>query len=82
VFEKARELGLVNMTVPREFGGSGWGLLDLHGRHRAARLGVHRHRRRAGLEFGLRRRVSRRRTHKQKSEVFSRLWPENSVRTR
>jgi acyl-CoA dehydrogenase len=29
VFEKARELGLVNMTVPREFGGSGWGLLDL-----------------------------------------------------
>jgi acyl-CoA dehydrogenase len=29
VFDKARELGLINMTVPREFGGSGWGLLDL-----------------------------------------------------
>jgi acyl-CoA dehydrogenase len=29
VLEKARELGLVNMTVPREYGGSGWGLLDL-----------------------------------------------------
>jgi acyl-CoA dehydrogenase len=29
LFEKARELGLVNMTVPREYGGSGWGVLDL-----------------------------------------------------
>src|SRR5262249_14155873 len=29
VFEKARDLGLVNITVPREYGGSGWGLVDL-----------------------------------------------------
>ncbi|HZP87174.1 MAG TPA: acyl-CoA dehydrogenase family protein [Burkholderiales bacterium] len=29
IFAQARELGLVNMTVPREFGGSGWGALDL-----------------------------------------------------
>jgi acyl-CoA dehydrogenase len=28
VFQRAREIGLVNMTVPREFGGSGWGALD------------------------------------------------------
>ena len=28
VFEKAREVGLVNLTVPVEFGGSGWGALD------------------------------------------------------
>jgi acyl-CoA dehydrogenase len=28
VFEKAREVGLVNMTVPVAFGGSGWGALD------------------------------------------------------
>ena len=28
VYRKARELGLVNMTVPTEFGGSGWGALD------------------------------------------------------
>jgi acyl-CoA dehydrogenase len=29
VFEKARSVGLVNMTIPREYGGSGWGLLEL-----------------------------------------------------
>jgi acyl-CoA dehydrogenase len=29
VFDQARELGLINMTVPREYGGGGWGLLDL-----------------------------------------------------
>jgi acyl-CoA dehydrogenase len=29
VFHKAREVGLVNMTIPREYGGSGWGVLDL-----------------------------------------------------
>src|ERR1700674_250540 len=29
VFDKARDVGLVNMTVPVEFGGSGWGALDL-----------------------------------------------------
>jgi acyl-CoA dehydrogenase len=28
VFEKAREVGLVNMTVPVAFGGSGWGALE------------------------------------------------------
>src|SRR5262249_61968786 len=28
VFEKAREVGLVNLTVPVEFGGSGWGALE------------------------------------------------------
>jgi acyl-CoA dehydrogenase len=28
VFEKAREVGLVNMTVPIAFGGSGWGALE------------------------------------------------------
>ena len=28
VFELAREIGLVNMTVPREFDGSGWGVLE------------------------------------------------------
>ncbi|PWT72221.1 MAG: acyl-CoA dehydrogenase [Proteobacteria bacterium] len=28
VFAKAREVGLVNMTVPTEFGGSGWGALE------------------------------------------------------
>jgi len=28
VFEKAREVGLVNMTVPVEFGGGGWGALE------------------------------------------------------
>jgi acyl-CoA dehydrogenase len=28
VFEKAREVGLVNMTVPVPFGGSGWGALE------------------------------------------------------
>jgi acyl-CoA dehydrogenase len=28
VFQLAREVGLVNMTVPREFDGSGWGVLD------------------------------------------------------
>ena len=29
VFAKAREIGLVNMTVPTAFGGSGWGALEL-----------------------------------------------------
>ncbi|MEX0960275.1 MAG: acyl-CoA dehydrogenase family protein [Burkholderiales bacterium] len=29
IWDKAREVGLVNMTVPVEFGGSGWGALDL-----------------------------------------------------
>jgi len=28
VFEKAREVGLVNLTVPIEFGGSGWGMFE------------------------------------------------------
>jgi acyl-CoA dehydrogenase len=28
VHQQAREIGLVNMTVPREHGGSGWGVLD------------------------------------------------------
>ncbi|HTT38089.1 MAG TPA: acyl-CoA dehydrogenase family protein [Burkholderiales bacterium] len=28
VFHQAREFGLVNMTIPTEFGGSGWGALD------------------------------------------------------
>jgi len=29
VHHKAREVGLVNMSIPTEFGGSGWGALDL-----------------------------------------------------
>src|SRR5262245_16650043 len=29
VYAKAREVGLVNMTVPTAFGGSGWGALEL-----------------------------------------------------
>jgi acyl-CoA dehydrogenase len=29
VFDKAREVGLVNMTVPTGFGGSGWGAFEL-----------------------------------------------------
>jgi len=29
VFNKAREIGLVNMTVPNEFGGGGWSALEL-----------------------------------------------------
>ena len=29
LYEAASKLGLVNMTVPREFGGSGWGILEL-----------------------------------------------------
>lgn len=29
VFARAREVGLVNMTVPAEFGGSGWGACEL-----------------------------------------------------
>ena len=28
LFENAREVGLVNMTIPVEFGGSGWGALE------------------------------------------------------
>ncbi|MCW5620902.1 MAG: acyl-CoA dehydrogenase family protein [Burkholderiales bacterium] len=28
VYRQAQEIGLVNMTVPREFGGSGWDVLD------------------------------------------------------
>jgi len=29
LYEKARELGLVNLTIPQEYGGAGLGLLDL-----------------------------------------------------
>jgi acyl-CoA dehydrogenase len=29
VHDKARDVGLVNMTIPTEFGGSGWGALEL-----------------------------------------------------
>ena len=28
IYHQAREIGVVNMTVPREFGGSGWDVLD------------------------------------------------------
>ena len=61
VAAKAREVGVTNMTVPNEYGGSGWGVLEqiLVGEELAWACAGHR--RRAGAERDLRRRLSRRR---------------------